>query len=142
MSVRPGEGEPDSVWVTVEFPLALPVVQEFFADTERLLRLHPHLEIATWRARPEGGFILLGHNETTGSKLRTELQRRDGDPAAGFTLAYDQGLKRESVFRWAPAPIPIGAGSQLTHLIHLTVTEYYRPWPAPTIGAPSKSIAR
>ena len=120
LPVRPGEGEPDSVWVTVEFPLPLLAVQAFLADTERLLRLHPHLEIRDWRSRPEGGFILAGRNEMTGAELRTGLQRCDEQPAAGFTLAYAEGLKRETVFRCA-------AFGTDQHLTHLTVTEYYRP---------------
>ena len=121
MLTRPGEGEPDSVWVTVEFPVALAVVQHFFADTERLLRLHPHLEIGAWRTHPGGGFTLVARNETTGIELRTELQRLDDEPASGFTLVFDQGLKRQTVFRC------VACGDRT----HVTVTEYYRELSGP-----------
>ncbi len=117
MNARPGEGEPDSVWVTVEFPFPAPALREFLADTERLFRLHPHLDIHSWQVRPEGGFRVIGHHELSGAELHTTAQRRDDDPAAGFTLAYDEGLKRETVFRLTPC------GDRT----HVTATERYRP---------------
>ncbi len=121
MSVRPGEGEPDSIWVTVEFPLSPPALREFLADTERLFRLHPHLEISAWEAQAGGGFLLTAKNEASSSGMRTSVQRRDEQPAAGFTLAYDAGLKRDTVFRLAP----------FASCTQLTVTEHYQPLSGP-----------
>jgi hypothetical protein len=82
------------------------------------------------------GTLLLCHHGTAGAlaaeALHTGLQRSNEQPAAGFTLAYDKGLKRETVFRY----LAFGGGSPVTHL---TVTEYYPP---PTMGVPANWIVR
>jgi hypothetical protein len=117
MSRRPGEGEPDSVWTTIAFPFPAAALRNELADTELLFRLHPHLDIAAWRAEGGGHYRLAARHELSGAHLDTRVHRRDEDPADGFTLAYDAGLKRETAFRLADAP----GGSELT------VTERYSP---------------
>lgn len=115
MTLRPGEGEPDSAWVTVEMPFPVQTVREFLADSERLFRLHPHLEIVSWTVNSEDRFLLAGRNETTGAQLQTTLLRHDGEPHNGFTLTYEDGLKRDTVFR-------VAANDGVSTL---TVTEHY-----------------
>lgn len=117
MSPRPGEGEPDSGWTTVAFPCPPAALRGFLSDTELLVRLHPHLDIETWHAEARQSFRLVARHEISGARIDTCLHRRDEDPADGFTLAYDAGLKRETAFRLTEVP----GGSELT------VTERYSP---------------
>jgi hypothetical protein len=90
--------EENAAWATIAVPLGKPALAAFAADVERLLRLNPYLEMASWQEEPgpfgpgkryRGAWL----NEMTG--LRHEITLSvEAAGADGYTLAYDRGLKR------------------------------------------------
>lgn len=104
----------DSARVETGLPLAPAALLDFLADTERLLRLNPHLKIETWQPVP-GGFRLVAENETNGQRLETGVRVAYDGVAATHSLRYDSGLKQGTSF-----VVEAGAGGA-----RLVVTEYY-----------------
>lgn len=94
-------------------PLPPAPVVAFLADSERLWRLNPHLEIESWRALPEG-FAAAGFNESNGRRFDITA-RRSELADGGFRVDYADGLKRSTEFA-----VEAAAGGAV-----LTVTERY-----------------
>lgn len=104
----------DSARAETLLPLPPNALAEFLADSERLFRLNPHLEIEAWQPVP-GGFRCVGTNETNGRPIDTIVRVRTGSDSGPLVLTYDGGLKQSSTF--AVESSPEGA--------RLVVTEYY-----------------
>lgn len=114
------EGETNAAWVKAEIPLPPAQLLEFLADTERLWRLNPYLNIESWRNGDGGGFALSAANEANDCRLDVAVSR-ETLPDGGFRFTYDKGLKRVTEFRVEPR--------DATSL--LTVTERYDPVDGP-----------
>lgn len=99
----------DAAWVTVEVPLALETLREFCRDVERLYRINPCLEIASWRPVDDDTFRAAWRNTSNQRDYALDL-RIERASADEFQVDYSEGLKRCTRFVLAPA----AAGSRLT----------------------------
>ena len=111
--------EADAAWVKVALPLAPQALREFLHDIERLLRINPCLEFERLTRLPDGGFQLVGRNESNSQPFATRATLVATDEDGGLALRYDQGIKRETRFEILPDP----GGSVLT------ITEVYAALP-------------
>lgn len=89
----------DAAWVNVDTPLTAAQLFDFILDAERLFRLNPHLEIHEWqsaqRSVTTGGCIHFKYlNEMNGVARELDVTVSDFQPGVGYTLNYNQGLKR------------------------------------------------
>ena len=111
----------NAAWASVEVPLSPQRLHDFLADTGRLFRLNPHLEIEAWLPQDAGTrtYRWSALNETNGCRSEVCMRAEALVENAGWTLHYDAGLKRATEFRIAAA-----AGGSL-----LTVTDHYHPVP-------------
>jgi hypothetical protein len=99
----------DAAWVTVEAPLPLDRLREFCRDIERLYRINPCLEIASWRAIGSDAFHAVWRN--TSNEREAALDLKIGrESADAFQVGYSEGLKRSTRFVLEPA----AGGSRLT----------------------------
>jgi hypothetical protein len=93
-------------------PIAIDAVENFLADTERLLRINPQLAVE--RLEPHGGgFHLVARNESNERQVDTQVLVESAPPE--LTLRYASGLKQATQLRVEPA----SAGTRLV------VTEHY-----------------
>jgi hypothetical protein len=99
----------DEAWVTIETPLTMEALREFCRDVERLYRINPCLEIASWRRIGDDTFHVAWRNTSNQQDAALDL-RIERESADGFEVAYSQGLKRSTRFALAPA----AGGSRLT----------------------------
>jgi hypothetical protein len=84
-------------------------LREFCRDVERLYRINPYLEIASWRRTTDDTFRVAWRNTSNQQDAALDLRiERESDDA--FEVLYSQGLKRCTRFALAPA----AAGSRLT----------------------------
>ncbi len=104
-----GPAPTDAAWVTVDSPLSMETLREFCRDVERLYRINPCLEIASWRRIGDDTFRVAWRNTSNQQDAALDLRvERESDDA--FEVWYSQGLKRCTRFALAPA----AAGSRLT----------------------------
>lgn len=87
----------DAAWVTIDVPLPAHRVAAECRDLEALLRLNPFLVFAEWRQISADRFRARFRNESNQQDYDGEL-RRESDADGGFTLYYEHGLKRRTVF--------------------------------------------
>jgi hypothetical protein len=99
----------DAAWVTIDSPLPIEALREFCRDVERLYRINPCLEIASWRPFANDTFRAVWRNTSNQQDAALDL-RIERESADAFEVAYAQGLKRCTRFALAPA----AAGSRLT----------------------------
>lgn len=99
----------DAAWVTVEVPLPLETLREFCRDVERLYRINPGLEIASWHAVGDDTFRAAWRNTSNQRDYAFDL-RIERASADEFQVGYSEGLKRCTRFVLAPA----ASGSRLT----------------------------
>lgn len=111
----------NAAWASLEVPLPKKPLFDFLANTERLFRLNPHLEIETWRQEfnPAGtrGYRLRALNESNGCRSEVFIRVEALGEDIGYMLEYDGGLKRSTELRIAAA----ASGSLLT------ITDHYHP---------------
>ncbi|CAG0969859.1 hypothetical protein BURK1_01169 [Burkholderiales bacterium] len=113
--------EPDAAWVVLDTPLSPVELAAFCGDLERLYRINPFLEFASWRQEAPDRFRAEVHNHSNGQRTVLEATvTRTGDHA--IRVDYARGLKACTRFEIGPAP----AGSRLT------ITEAYGPVPGDT----------
>jgi hypothetical protein len=104
----------DSARAETALPLPPNALADFIADSERLFRLNPHLEIKAWQPVP-GGFRYVATNEINGRPIDTIVRVKVASDSGPLVLTYDGGLKQSSTF--AVETSPEGA--------RLIVTEHY-----------------
>ena len=104
-----GPAPADAAWATIDSPLPIEALREFCGDVERLYRINPCLDIASWRPIADGTFHAAWRNTSNQQDAALDLQIvHESDDA--FEVRYSQGLKRSTRFALAPA----AAGSRLT----------------------------
>jgi hypothetical protein len=109
-AAQPGTGDSeaaDRAWVRVATPLTPPALRAFITDVERLLRINPMLEVETLEELSEGHYRIRGLNLATGLRLDTRVRVTARE--TGFALAYETGLKRQTIVEVEAE----GAGSAL-----------------------------
>lgn len=91
----------DAAWVTIDVPLQPQQLAQFCLDIERLYRINPYLEFRAWRPGA-GGIDAAFRNLSNGRDydLHITLDRRS---QYEFTVHYDRGIKRQTLFRIEPA---------------------------------------
>lgn len=122
----PGE---DAAWVVLETPLAPNVLAAFCGDLERLYRINPFLEFASWSLEGTNGFRAEVLNHSNGQRLVMRGQVRRA-PDGALRVDYAEGLKKSTRFEIQPAP----AGSRLT------ITDEYAPTDAERAAAVDRSL--
>ncbi len=98
---QPGE---DFALISVELPLSTGELYAFIQNTERLFRLNPYLAIKSWQEDGPGK-IFVGKqirvecmNEMNGQTQSLTLSVSDVQPDVSYTLNYDSGLKKATIF--------------------------------------------
>ena len=106
----------DAAWVVLETPFAPVALAAFCGDLERLYRINPFLEFASWAQEGPDRFRAEVLNHSNGQRLVLRgLAARMPDGA--LRVDYAEGLKKSTRFDIQPAP----AGSRLT------ITDEYGP---------------
>ena len=114
-----GAGAPpgaDAAWVVLETPLAPGELAAFCGNVERLYRINPFLEFASWAQDAPDRFRaeVLNHSNGQRSVMRGQVVRTLD---SALRVDYAEGLKRSTRFEIQTAP----AGSRLT------ITDEYGP---------------
>ncbi len=104
MGKTPDHSGEDFALISVELPLSTGELYAFIQNTERLFRLNPYLEIKSWQEDAPGK-IFAGKqirvnciNEMNGQTQNLTLRVSDVQPGVSFTLNYDSGLKKATIF--------------------------------------------
>ena len=102
MSTRPATATPpiassDAAWATIDLPFQANYVATQCRDLEVLFRVNPFLHFAEWRQIDADAFHVRWRNESNEQELDT-IVRRVAGPGMGFTVEYERGLKRRTVF--------------------------------------------
>lgn len=107
---------PDAAWVVLETPLAPARLAAFCGDLERLYRINPFLEFASWKQDAPDRFRaeVLNHSNAQRTVLAARVTRTSD---RAFRVDYQEGLKKSTRFEIQPAP----SGSRLT------ITDEYGP---------------
>lgn len=107
---------PDAAWVVLETPLGAAALTVFCGEIERLYRINPFLEFASWNQRAPDRFRaeLLNHSNGRRTVLEGVVTRASGN---AWRVDYVSGLKKNTRFEIQPTP----TGSRLT------ITEDYGP---------------
>jgi hypothetical protein len=107
---------PDAAWVVLETNLDPGELAAFCSDVERLYRINPFLEFASWEQDAPDRFRaeVLNHSNAQRSVMAARVTRTSD---RAFRVDYQEGLKKSTRFEIQPAP----AGSRLT------ITDEYGP---------------
>jgi len=99
----------DAAWVVLETPLDPAGLAAFCGDLERLYRINPFLEFASWKQDAPDRFRaeVLNHSNGQRSVMSARVART---PDGAFRVDYAEGLKKSTRFQIEPVP----AGSRLT----------------------------
>ena len=110
---RPGA---DAAWVVLETPLDPARLAAFCRDLERLYRINPFLEFASWEQDAPDRFRaeVLNHSNGQRTVIAARVTRKTD---RAFRVDYQEGLKNSTHFEIQPAP----SGSRLT------ITDEYGP---------------
>ena len=126
-----GAGAPlgqDAAWVVLETPLDPARLAAFCGDLERLYRINPFLEFASWEQAAPGRFRAEILNHSNGQRMVLAASAtRISDLA--LRVDYQEGLKKRTRFEIQPTP----SGSRLT------ITDEYGPTGA---GAQNTGVDR
>lgn len=119
---------PDAAWVVLETPLAPAQLMAFCGDLERLYRINPFLEFASWEQSAPDRFRaeVLNHSNAQHAVMAATVVRISEH---ALRVDYADGVKKCTRFEVQPAP----AGSRFT------ITDEYRPASA---GAPDAEVDR
>ena len=127
-----GAGAPpgaDAAWVVLETPLEPDRLAAFCNNLERLYRINPFLEFASWAQEAPDRFRaeVLNHSNAQRTVMRARVTTTlDGT----LRVDYAEGLKKSTRFEIQPAP----AGSRLT------ITDEYAPAGADQAAAVDRSL--
>lgn len=116
---KPPVASSDAAWVSLPTPLTLPALQELCGDIEVLFRLNPFYYFKSWTKIGAANYALEFENQSNQTNVAVNI--RVTAAADGFTVNYDQGLKKRTVFRLEA----MADGSKLT------VTDDYEGIPEP-----------
>lgn len=83
----------DRVRAETHVPIGADAMFEFIVDIERLLRLNPLLDIASWQRLPDG-MRFAAQNETTGRRIETAVRVETARSLRTIVLHYADGLKQ------------------------------------------------
>ena len=107
---------PDAAWVVLEAPLDPARLAAFCGNLERLYRINPFLEFASWKQDTPDRFQAEVLNHSNGQRtVMAATVTRTSDRA--LRVDYTEGLKQSTRVEIRPAP----AGSRLT------ITDEYGP---------------
>ena len=106
---------PDAAWVVIEAPLAAADLAAFCSDLERLYRINPFLEFASWQQSGAGRFraVLLNHSNHQHAVLEGAIARLS---ELAFRIDFKDGIKQCTRLEVQP-----GEGGS-----RLTITDEYR----------------
>ena len=107
-----GAGAPpgaDAAWVVLETPLDPAALTAFCSDVERLYRINPFLEFASWAQDPPDRFRAEVLNHSNGQRM-TLHGRVARTPQGALRVDYAECLKKSTRFEIQP----VAAGSRLT----------------------------
>jgi hypothetical protein len=116
---KPPVASSDAAWVSLPTPLPPAGLAELCRDIEAIFRVNPYYYFKVWRQAGATAYTLEFENQSNQTQNTLAIQVSTG-PGPGFTVHYDRGLKKRTVFTIEPAP----HGSQLT------VTDDYESIPA------------
>jgi hypothetical protein len=116
---KPPVASSDAAWVSLPTPLPPAGLAELCRDIEAIFRVNPYYYFKVWRQTGATAYTLEFENQSNQTQNTLAIQVSTG-PGPGFTVHYDRGLKKRTVFTIEPAP----HGSQLT------VTDDYESIPA------------
>ena len=127
-----GAGAPsgaDAAWVILETPLDPAALAAFCGNLERLYRINPFFEFASWTQEAPDRFRaeILNHSNGRRSELRGRVTRPS---AHTLRVDYAEGVKTSTRFEFASA----AAGSRLT------ITDDYGPAAAGQASEADRSL--
>ena len=125
----PGATPADAAWVVIETPLVPGDLTAFCSDLERLYRINPYLEFRLWHPTVSGSFAVAFRNLSNRREFEVQLTL-ERNPAGGFTVRYDRGIKRSTRFEIESA----ASGS------HLRITDDYHGEAAADLGEVDRSL--
>lgn len=99
----------DAAWVSLLAPLPAPAVAELCRDIEAVFRINPYYYFKSWRQTGPDAYAMEFENQSNATSHTANIQV-SAVAADGFTVSYDQGIKKRTVFTIEPAP----QGSRLT----------------------------
>ncbi len=88
----------DAAWVCVATPLSVEKLREFCRDLERLYRINPMLEFASFREINSNHYYLRANNLSNNKKIATEMHLGETDD--GFKITYHEGIKSATFLRF------------------------------------------
>ncbi len=87
----------DAVWVSLVVPLPPASVTQQWRDVEAMLRLNPYYYFKSWTRMGPMSYRAEFENQSNQTQNTLVIETREG-PGPEFTLHYDSGLKRRTVF--------------------------------------------
>lgn len=93
---NPSVASNDAAWVSLPTSLALPVLQELCRDIEAMFRVNPFYYFKSWTKIGPADYSLEFENQS--NQTNNAVKVRVTAAADGFTVTYDQGLKKRTVF--------------------------------------------
>lgn len=127
-----GAGAPpgaDAAWVVLETPLDPGELTAFCSDVQRLYRINPFLEFASWSQVAPDRFRAEVLNHSNGQRLAMHGQVTR-TPDGTLRVDYAEGLKKSTRFEIQPSP----AGSRLA------ITDEYAPTSAEQAAVVDRSL--
>jgi hypothetical protein len=106
---KPPLDSTDAAWASLPAPLPPAELAALCRDIEAMFRLNPYYYFDVWRQTGPDAFHVEFENQSNKTRQTLNL---GVTPASGHgvTVAYDQGIKKRTVFSIEPAP----NGSRLT----------------------------
>ncbi|MEK9134412.1 MAG: hypothetical protein AAB333_06090, partial [Pseudomonadota bacterium] len=87
----------DAVWVSLVVPLPPASVTQQWRDVEAMLRLNPYYYFKSWERTSPTTYRVEFENQSNQTQNMLVIEAREG-PGPEFTLHYESGLKRRTVF--------------------------------------------
>lgn len=106
---KPPLDSTDAAWASLPAPFPPGELAALCRDIEALFRLNPYYYFDVWRQTGPDAFHIELENQSNKTHQALDLGVTPG-PGHGVTVAYDQGIKKRTVFSIEPAP----NGSRLT----------------------------
>ena len=93
----------DAAWVSLQTTLPATALLELCRDIEAIFRINPHYYFKSWRKTGPSAHALEFENQSnqTNNSVNIEV---GATTAEGFTVSYDQGIKKRTVFCIEPTP--------------------------------------
>ncbi|MCR4331999.1 MAG: hypothetical protein NUV34_04765, partial [Sulfuricaulis sp.] len=85
------------VWVSLVVPLPPAGVVQQWRDVEAMLRLNPYYYFKSWKRTGPTTYRVEFENQSNQTQNTLVIEAREG-PGPEFTLHYESGLKRRTVF--------------------------------------------